>query len=70
MSFLVGYMPIIFAFYLWFDNEYFMQVLLLVVAACAVNPLSYLAGAALGARISDHVPMAVFIAVPRVSVLS
>jgi hypothetical protein len=72
MSFLVGSVLAVLAFYLRFDSEYFTQVFLLVVGVTGVfaaNPLNDFTGAAPGARISDHILMAVFIAVFRVFVL-
>jgi hypothetical protein len=72
MSFLVGYVLAVFAFYLRFDSEYFTQVFLLVIGVTGVfagNPLNYFSGVAPGSRVSDHIFMAVFIAVFRVFAL-
>jgi hypothetical protein len=72
MSFLVGYMLFVFAFYLRFDAEHFTQVFLIVIGITGVfaaNPLNYFPRAPPGARITDHILMAVFIAVFRLFVL-
>jgi hypothetical protein len=72
MSFLVGYMLVVFAFYLRFDSELFTQVLLIVVGVTGVfaaNPLNYFVKAQQRARIIDHTLMAVFIAVFRLFVI-
>jgi predicted RND superfamily exporter protein len=49
MSFLVGCMLVVFAFYLWFDSQYFTQLFLLVVGVTGVfaaNPVNYFTGRA------------------------
>ena len=68
MSFLIGYMLVIFAFYLKFDAESFTQIFLLVLGITGVfasNPLNIFLPTSSGAKISDHILMAVFIAVFR-----
>jgi hypothetical protein len=68
MSFLVGYMLVVFVFYLKFDAESFTQIFLLVVGVTGVfasNPLNFFFKSAPGAHITDHILMAVFIAVFR-----
>jgi hypothetical protein len=68
MSFLVGYMLVVFAFYLKFDAESFSQIFLLILGVTGVfasNPLNYFLKAKQGARITDHILMAVFTAVFR-----
>jgi hypothetical protein len=72
MSFLVGYMLVVFAFYLKFDAEYFTQIFLIIVGVTGVfasNPINYLLKPKPGARIADHILMAVFTAVFRLFLL-
>jgi hypothetical protein len=66
MSFLVGYMLVVFSLYLKFDAESFTQILLLVVGVTGVfasNPLTYSFRPGPGAHISDHIFMPAFQAV-------
>jgi hypothetical protein len=73
MSFLIGYMLVVFAFYLKFDAESFTQIFLLVLGITGVfasNPLGYfLRSKGTSARISDHILLAVFTAVFRLFLL-
>jgi hypothetical protein len=73
MSFLIGYMLVVFAFYLKFDAESFTQIFLLILGIAGVfasNPLAYfLKSKGTGARISDHILLAVFSAVFRLFLL-
>jgi hypothetical protein len=69
MSFLIGYMVVIFALYLTFDAESFTQIMLLILGITGVlasNPATYfIPEKGTRARISDHILMAVFIGVFR-----
>jgi hypothetical protein len=68
MSFLVGYMLVVFAFYLKFDAESFTQIFLLIIGVTGVfasNPLNYFFKPKPSARIADHILTAVFVAVFR-----
>jgi hypothetical protein len=69
MSFLIGYMVLVFAFYLKFDAEAFTQIFLLLVGITGIfasDPLTYfLNSKAAGLRISDHILTSVFTAVFR-----
>jgi uncharacterized membrane protein len=72
MSFLIGYMLVVFAFYLSFDSESYTQVFLLILGVTGVfasNPLAlfFIKGSEI--RISDHVLMAVFTACYRLFIL-
>jgi hypothetical protein len=73
MSFLIGYILVVFAFYLKFDSESFTQIFLLVIGITGVfssNPLTYfIKNTGAGARISDHILMSVFTAVFRLFLL-
>jgi hypothetical protein len=73
MSFLIGYMLVVFAFYLKFDAESFTQIFLLIIGITGVfasNPLGYfLKSTGTGARVSDHILLAVFTAVFRLFLL-
>jgi hypothetical protein len=60
------FLIVVSAFYLWFDNESFTQVFLLVVGVFRANQLNCFTEAT---PISDHIVMAVFIAVFRVFLL-
>jgi hypothetical protein len=73
MSFLVGYMLVVFALYLKFDAESFTQIFLLVIGVTGVfasNPLTYFFPPGPGAHISDHIFMSVFQAVFRVFLIA
>jgi hypothetical protein len=73
MSFLVGYMLVVFALYLRFDAESFTQIFLLVIGVTGVfasNPLTYFFPQAPGAHISNHIFMAVFEAVFRLFLIA
>jgi hypothetical protein len=66
LSFLVGYMLVLFAFYLRFDSESFTQVYLLVIGITGVfasNPVTYFFPSVPGGKISDHILMALFLAI-------
>lgn len=72
MSFLIGYMLVVFAFYLKFDAETYTQIFCIILGIAGVfasNPLSLLLPASAGARISDHILMAVFTGVFRMFML-
>jgi hypothetical protein len=65
LSFLMGYMLALFAFYLRFDSESFTQVFLLVVGITGVfasNPVTYFFPAIPGGKVSDHILLALFLA--------
>lgn len=72
MSFLVGYMLVVFVFYLKFDAESFSQIYLLVLGVAGVmasNPLGLLLGDSVGVRIADQVLLAAFVALVRLFTL-
>jgi hypothetical protein len=65
LSFLVGYMLVLFAFYLRFDSESFTQVYLLILGVTGVfasNPVTYFFPGVPGAKVSDHILIALFLA--------
>jgi hypothetical protein len=73
MSFLIGYMLVVFSLYLRFDAESFTQIFLLVIGVTGVfasNPLTYFFPQGPGAHISNHIFMAVFQAVFRVFLIA
>jgi hypothetical protein len=66
LSFLNGYMLVLFAFYLRFDSESFTQVFLLIIGITGVfasNPITFFFPRIPGAKISDHVLTAIFLAI-------
>jgi hypothetical protein len=68
LSFLVAYMLVLYAFYLKFDSESFTQVYLLVLGITGVfasNPINYFFPSVPGANVSDHILLAIFIAIYR-----
>jgi hypothetical protein len=69
MSFLIGYILVVFSFYLKFDAESFTQIFLLVVGVTGIfasNPLTYfIKSTGTVARIFDHILMSVFTATFR-----
>ncbi|OHT13127.1 hypothetical protein TRFO_16892 [Tritrichomonas foetus] len=72
MSFLIGYMLVIFTSYMNLETEAFTQIFCIIVGVagvCSSNPIALILPAAKGARISDHVLMAAFLVAFRMFLL-
>ncbi|OHS95095.1 hypothetical protein TRFO_38715 [Tritrichomonas foetus] len=64
MSFLIGYMLIVFVFYFKVDGEQFTQIFCIILGIAGVlscNPFSYLMQSSSGLQIADHILMAIFL---------
>jgi hypothetical protein len=68
LSVLIGYMLIVFSFYLHFDSEVWSQVYIIVLGILGVflcNPITYLLPRSPTAPVTDHILLSLFVAVFR-----